>query len=137
MDLTDLPSDIIRKVVRVGHESIDNQRLVSYWFKYKLILRSFDRPSLPVLEWLSFDSTTRSMSMRIPTEFGQYYGFKIDHKANDINVISRPISSISETMSRIADRCSRIQCLELSLDGDSIEYNRLISEALSKVHIDE
>ncbi|GMR35676.1 hypothetical protein PMAYCL1PPCAC_05871, partial [Pristionchus mayeri] len=137
ISLNDLPSDIIRKVIRAGRESIDNQRLVSH--RWNTLVTEFmnDRSYLPVVEWIKFDSSSRSISMRIPNQFTQYFGFKIDSNSANSYFFSRPISSVSETIAHFSRRCSKIHFLELTLNGDTIDDNRLISNALGKVLIEE
>ncbi|KAF8363139.1 hypothetical protein PRIPAC_90062 [Pristionchus pacificus] len=156
--LTNLPSDIIRKIIEPGNEDFDNMRMISQRWN-SLALELFEkRCKLPVIksiEWNCDSYWSRKLHVYVPRRYVNYFGiqeWKVLENYEDSftgsNFETETRFSIQmPNFTRLFKRWSRIERLQLKYSRRSKEeketdvINRTMDDpmrkALGNVLIDE
>ncbi|GMS83076.1 hypothetical protein PENTCL1PPCAC_5251, partial [Pristionchus entomophagus] len=130
--LANLPPDVIRQIVRLGVEWIDDMRLISPLWNSLALAHLTARKNLPTINLIRFHANSTGspiIVMCIAQRFRKYFGAEnwesktIPNDDDNIFVYSNfefvIIASqikVPSRIVRILDRCSKIEILELNLD---------------------
>ncbi|KAF8360951.1 hypothetical protein PRIPAC_87874 [Pristionchus pacificus] len=126
LDLVNLPTDIIRKIIRAGQESINNMMLISPRWNALVTVHLNDRKNLPVInmvEWTINDRLKPNVSDDAIFDYPLNY----------------PEAKIPKIMAKILGRCSSIENLKLNMDSNlSIEPDiSMLNKGISDIPINE
>ncbi|GMS85640.1 hypothetical protein PENTCL1PPCAC_7815, partial [Pristionchus entomophagus] len=123
LDISNLPSDIIRKIIRVGQESIDNMRMISPRWNQIALEHLNVSHHLPVIKMFSIREILParfgwSLYIRIPRHYSTYFGvdrwdiiteFSDGEPIEFVKRISHWPKRLKTRISRLFARCSRIE----------------------------
>lgn len=143
LNLSTLPPDIIREIIRVGLESIESMRMISpQWNKIALDYLTF-RDRLPVIKAVDWESASKywSMALQIPRQYREFFGVENWPKQGEFSpetlwvcedlfkTTAKRENLLACRLSRIFARCSGIEKLTIAILGDTQDIiNRVLRD---------
>ncbi|GMS82584.1 hypothetical protein PENTCL1PPCAC_4759, partial [Pristionchus entomophagus] len=115
INLSDLPSDVIRTIVRVGWESVQSMRLIPHRWNSLALEYLSDRKRLPVIRrllWLITEEVNMIVNVRISKNLRNFFGGDkwIAEPDYHRTFYAHNIQQFSDAISmqlKLSNRCSR------------------------------